>query len=283
MMLRTAFLWTTIVSLGLAAGLGIMALLFPSTPWLDGRIIGTTLLVGLFSLPALACTFVLSQRRAPALMWVGVIASLVALIGWLVVVWFEGVVLWQQLEQVIRWNVVPTTLAVACAHGGLLSILPIVNPVFRVVRSATIVLACAVAAILIGASVLNAFDDASEIFFLSLSVLSILLVFGTLATPILSMIEMFAGKTRETLPSRLRLSLTCPRCRSVQELAPGTSHCATCRLKFFIEVQEPRCACGYLLYHLASETCPECGRAVNAEDRWLPNEPAAQAEGHGVQ
>jgi rRNA maturation protein Nop10 len=35
-----------------------------------------------------------------------------------------------------------------------------------------------------------------------------------------------------------------------------------------VEVEEPRCACGYLLYQLAGDTCPECGRAVAAEDRW---------------
>ena len=36
-----------------------------------------------------------------------------------------------------------------------------------------------------------------------------------------------------------------------------------------IEFEEPRCDCGYLLYRLVGDTCPECGRAVPLSSRWV--------------
>ena len=35
-----------------------------------------------------------------------------------------------------------------------------------------------------------------------------------------------------------------------------------------IEIEEPRCACGYLLYRLEGDSCPECGAMVTAGVSW---------------
>ena len=54
----------------------------------------------------------------------------------------------------------------------------------------------------------------------------------------------------------------CPRCGTQQRFARGTSKCAECGLRVIVEFEEPRCACGYLLYKLTGEVCPECGRKL---------------------
>jgi hypothetical protein len=65
------------------------------------------------------------------------------------------------------------------------------------------------------------------------------------------------------LPSEL--SLVCPNCRKKQTLPVGDAACADCGLRIHTRLEEPRCAsCGYLLYMLRSDRCPECGMPVGA-------------------
>ena len=55
-----------------------------------------------------------------------------------------------------------------------------------------------------------------------------------------------------------------PATTSVDKMTTGLSRCRECGLALTIEVEEPRCVCGYLLYNLAGTSCPECGREVTA-------------------
>lgn len=84
-----------------------------------------------------------------------------------------------------------------------------------------------------------------------------------------------------TIPWRLSMQATCPRCGLAQALAVGGgaegSRCGRCRLRILVEIDEPRCACGYVLYKLAGDSCPECGRKVPEEDRWMSH--AADSKG----
>jgi primosomal protein N' len=52
-------------------------------------------------------------------------------------------------------------------------------------------------------------------------------------------------------------------------MASGLAHCRDCGTALLIEVEEPRCECGYLLYRLEGETCPECGREIPVAERWV--------------
>lgn len=61
----------------------------------------------------------------------------------------------------------------------------------------------------------------------------------------------------------LDINLVCPRCRKRQKLPLGDSRCRYCDLRIHVRVEEPRCTqCGYLLYKLTSDACPECGAAI---------------------
>lgn len=85
---------------------------------------------------------------------------------------------------------------------------------------------------------------------------------GVLVTPVLHHIS--RTRLREQIHTTdLLLSLTCPRCRKLQELPAGRSQCAECGLKFAIDIEEETCPkCGYPLYQIRSANCPECGTPI---------------------
>lgn len=58
-------------------------------------------------------------------------------------------------------------------------------------------------------------------------------------------------------------TLYCPMCQTKQTLAAGDARCGKCGLRIHTRFDEPRChECGYLLYLLTSDRCPECGTLV---------------------
>jgi hypothetical protein len=75
------------------------------------------------------------------------------------------------------------------------------------------------------------------------------------------------ARSAESIPDRIALRLTCPNCGHDQSLGQGLRRCAKCRCALLIEVEEPRCECGYLLYQLQSRTCPECGRTLSSSSQ----------------
>ena len=72
----------------------------------------------------------------------------------------------------------------------------------------------------------------------------------------------------ESIATKVTLEFSCPRCRAEQQLPTGLVRCDACGFALLIEIQEPRCTCGYQLYRLQSDQCPECGREVPEADRW---------------
>ena len=72
----------------------------------------------------------------------------------------------------------------------------------------------------------------------------------------------------DTIEKRIEVDLTCPRCGVEQPIRTGSAKCTGCGLRIRIDVEEPRCECGYLLYQLEGDVCPECGRSIEDQDRW---------------
>src|SRR5690606_18606736 len=102
---------------------------------------------------------------------------------------------------------------------------------------------------------------------------------GTLVSPIFAMIDSHKARDRnESIPSQVRVQVTCPRCQCSQTLKTGVSKCRECQLRIEIGIEEPRCTCGYLLYKLQGDTCPECGRVIPAGDRWAASETKPQPD-----
>lgn len=92
---------------------------------------------------------------------------------------------------------------------------------------------------------------------------------GTLAQPVLIRIAGAAPQEGAIRGRRAKVALGCPRCGSRCELETNTdAKCTACQLAIRVEVEEPRCACGYLMFGLETSTCPECGAAVPESLRW---------------
>ena len=96
-----------------------------------------------------------------------------------------------------------------------------------------------------------------------------LTVIGAFIVPMLALsLAKPRRQAAESIATKVVLEFSCPRCRAEQQLPTGLVRCSECGFALLIEIQEPRCACGYLLYQLRGETCPECGREVPEADRW---------------
>lgn len=161
----------------------------------------------------------------------------------------------------------------ALAHNGVLTLVRAHSRLVRGIRASTI--AC---------SWLLVADFASLFWFevaggsnwgllLTLAivggVLIVAVAVGTLAVPVAAVSHADRRQAPiESIGSRLSVRLECPRCGQRQTLRTGAVRCASCRAGLVIEIDEPRCECGYLLYQLVGDRCPECGREIPEALRW---------------
>jgi hypothetical protein len=271
MRMRATFLWSMIVSLSLAALLGIAALVLPDYGP-EEEILFSTAVFAIFSLIALLCAVVLERRRLMALMWAGVASSWSAAVAWLIVIWCESQFPWSSLEYVAQIGGTFTVLACGAALVGLLSLPRFDQRPPSIVRWSTVGVSAA-----LGLQIflmiwwfdwIERYID-EEILARGMGVLCILTACGSVITPILWKVQaMRRAGSVESVPIRVKIGLECPRCHAKQSLMTGPTRCTECGLHITIDVEEPRCVCGYLLYRLESDRCPECGRAIKEADRW---------------
>jgi hypothetical protein len=271
MRMRAAFLWSMIVSLSLAALLGIAALLLPRYGP-EEEILFSTGTFASFSLVALMCAVVLERRRLTPLMWAGITSSWAAVIAWLVLIWGDWSLLGARWERIAQAGGTFTLVACGAALVGLLSLPRFDQRSPTIVRWSTVVVSAALAVQIFCMIwwydwIERYIDD--EILARAMGVLSILTACGSVVTPILWKVQaMRRAGSVESIPIKVKVGIECPRCHAKQSLMTGPTRCTECGLRITIDVEEPRCVCGYLLYHLASDQCPECGRVVDEADRW---------------
>ena len=155
--------------------------------------------------------------------------------------------------------------AVALVQIGLLSLLDIrASRVARLVRVGTFATASVLAVGFFGqASDVIELESPYEDWFQRLLIFICMVnAAGTVGTYLLAAMESLQRPPVESLPSNVALSATCPRCNAANTFPVGKSACTSCDLRVTLDIQEPRCPCGYLLYKLDSPNCPECGRLV---------------------
>lgn len=269
MRLRTAFLWTMIGSLTLAAALGVLAIIFDTFGSTSEKILVTSLLMGAFSMTALGSAIVLDRHRRKVISWLGIGMSIAALLQWSFMIWFEpwrwgG---WIGLDELL-WKVgaTLTIIAIWCTHFGLLSLLRLDRGAFRGVRTVTHVITGMLAVVVMFVFWTEEFEDWTG---KMIAVLAMLGGCGTLVTPILGIVERSGRKdSAESIQRKVMIDLTCPRCGFEQNMKAGSAKCTGCGLRISIDVEEPRCTCGYLLFQLTGDVCPECGKPIEPEDLW---------------
>ena len=271
MQLRKTFLWSMIACLGLAALVGIAVMVLPQYGPED-EILGSVSLFAAFSIVALMCAVVLERKRAVAPMWAGLGSATVGMLTWLAMIWFHRRMSWDIQETVIRTAGTFTIGGVLAAQSGLLALPRFDNRRAGSVRRATIgvsVFLATYAVILIWWIDDLAWIIDEDVLIRAMGVLAIIAACGTVVTPMLWKMQgvRHAGGAG-AVPLDIDVTIVCPRCRSDQCLKTGERSCTRCGLRITIEIEEPRCACGYLLHKLENDRCPECGRAIDERDRW---------------
>lgn len=101
-----------------------------------------------------------------------------------------------------------------------------------------------------------------DVFALMTLAIMLLLPCGLVAASMARRLEARDVAARDTLSITAPLRLVCPKCATALAFRPGVHVCTGCRFAMKIAIEEPRCRCGYVLYLITGETCPECGAAV---------------------
>tara|TARA_R110000744_G_scaffold89139_8_gene173427 strand:+ start:380 stop:1261 length:882 start_codon:yes stop_codon:yes gene_type:complete len=270
MITKKHILWTFLSFVALAMLTGIAAVVLPSG-WIDEKILITIFIVGAYSLAGIVIVSVApkhgKQRRTLQICTTGLALSMLLFITLL---WFEPWIGYQRDQYFWKPALIALTIGLAAAHR--LMIVPLTNPLraFRIVKRSTI-LAASTMVILITFGILNdGYGSFDEMAARLIAIAAIITAGSTIAT---GAIAIFAPKPgddeQSSFDTTLPVTLTCPRCAAnIQARSNKESRCQNCKLKVRVQIEEPRCTCGYLLYKLQSNTCPECGKPVPESEQW---------------
>jgi hypothetical protein len=259
MNLRRSFLYTVLASLAIAACIGIAALLFGIAE--EERPIFSMLSIALFSLLSLWAASAIEKRTWIRVMRFNIIFCILGAFLFLFAIWMplalDGDFLPKTMGLTATWTI---TLTIA----GLLAITRF-NPPLNLLRTFSIAMVFILAIII---TLYICFEPDDDLWGRLTGVDAILTALGAIGLPILYKAK---GIKPPIETSPLELSITCPRCLLPQSIPAGDSRCTRCRLKFHLELEEPRCPeCNYLLYRLTSPRCPECGHPLAPDDLPLP-------------
>jgi hypothetical protein len=195
---------------------------------------------------------------------------------WLMLIWFHRPMSGQVEETVAMTAGTFTIGGVLAAQSGLLSLPRLDNrradSVRRVTIGVSMFLAVYAVILIWWLDDLDRIID-EEVLARAMGVLAIIAACGTVITPILLKMQTVRHTVGAgAVPLNIDVTIVCPRCHSDQRLKTGERSCTKCGLRIKIELEEPRCECGYLLHKLENNRCPECGRAIDERDRWAAGE-----------
>jgi len=250
-----------------AMGAGMVAILLPSGS-VDESVMITIMIVGFYALGGLIIVGIGGKmRRTFRLCVSGLAASMVI---YLIAVWFERSLGWRWEQFVWRSGTIALIVGIGFAHRLLVCPLRAPNLAGVISKRSALISGAVLSGALIIGLVNDGFGSWDELVVRIIGVTALVAAGSTVAAGALAI---FGPKPGDDEPGLLAdsmpVSMTCPRCQSPVEVRSNKeARCQSCRLKIRIEVEEPRCTCGYLLYELKSDVCPECGKAIDPQDRW---------------
>ncbi len=249
---------------------GIAAVLLPSG-WIDDEILATIFITGAYSLAGIV--IIAAAPKHGQLKWTLRIcaASLtLSMLIFLILLWFDSSIGYEYDDYFWKPAFIALILGTTAAHR--LMIIPLTVPLlwFRIIKRTALIAAAITAFIMITGIINEDFWFWEELIINLLAISTIITAGSSIAT---GAIALFAPKPGDDEPSSfdtsIPINLTCPRCQSTtQAQSNKDARCQTCNLKIRIQIQEPRCTCGYLLYQLNANTCPECGKKTPISEQW---------------
>ncbi|NBX32239.1 MAG: hypothetical protein EBR07_05845, partial [Planctomycetes bacterium] len=241
----------------------------------DTRFIATSAIIAVGCMATFVCALVADHGRFARWMRSATVVGWLGVLVWLFMVWFEAALGNKGMEITARiagalslyavWSIF-SAVTLAPRGGGTIT---------AIIRWSVFVLASWWSAVGefglvepdIAEMVVNAIGE--QWFFRIVAASAVVIGAGTLAQPVLIRIAGAAPQESAIRGRRAKVALGCPRCGTQCELETNTdAKCAACQLAIRVEVDEPRCACGYLLFGLETTTCPECGAAVPESLHW---------------
>lgn len=275
-----------IALMGLTAICGLLLLVLnPRTETL-GRLTGSfgmlTPYVGL----AFISTNTLRRRRLHLLAAGTVIGGAIAAAGWLALIWRVEDLRSRDVETCLKMASAGSVIAIACVHAAQMACLKIKSTLLDIARwlvTAAFALAAGLGVMLIiaGDAIYRSLgDEGMMMISLFWGLDACVGLLGSLVVPtIIWTVNRRERARAESVAQRVRLDFECPQCGSEQSLLSGAASCAACGFAMVIEVEEPRCECGYLLYRLEGNRCPECGREIRPPSPPAPPAPPIAPSG----
>lgn len=260
---QRSLLTSFLVSIAACGALGVYCLLLGNLGQTEGKILGSTALIGAASILGLVDVMAWEHRKWHPLGMLGVFAAALALLLTLVMIWSRDLGLGYLENTEAFWKLVGIAwvLAVSLPHISLLSFARLHRGYLWAQRWTILFIAMLAGTISFLILAEPRYPD-QDLYMRLVGIFAIADVCGTIAMPILHRVSSI--RTREAVRTvELKVTLTCPRCELAQTLAVGRSSCAGCGLRFAIEIEEDLCEnCGYPLYRLESAACPECGTPI---------------------
>jgi hypothetical protein len=221
-------------------------------------------------------------------MRLGMVAAALAAAAGIVSVWLASTPLGRSVgELTLRSGLASLAVAVWTAWGGVLTFSRVTGAAISPVRWGTFALISVWGTIAVLACIdpdtaedLVTLVVSEDWFARALGASAVVALAGTIAQPILVLL---ARRTAQSSDPRLgdrhlAVEVRCPRCGAMPAIEANTDAlCPGCRLSIRVVVDEPRCACGFLLYRLEGSSCPECGKGVADALRWRPPVTPSQA------
>jgi hypothetical protein len=183
--LKKIFLIGLIVSLSLTALIAIGIFIGGKFGKTEGRVLTSTLAVGIYSLTGLCNSVLLNKQKGAVLALFGIVISLIAFFVNIATIWEM-----QGLEATWKPCLSLLILSVASGHASLLlATCPSAKPLATVSLYSTMVFIGIVAGMLLYLILQSNFIHMEEGFYRALGVFSVLNVLGTIVTPILKKIN----------------------------------------------------------------------------------------------
>lgn len=246
----------------------IGAVVFPSG-YVSLEVVLTVVMTGLYGLGALLVSAIPARKtrtRAACLITAGL-----SFAGYLGLIWLSGSMSWTVSDWVHRISGSALIVSLALAQRLILIPLPIRSTVGRVARRAGLIAGASGAAFACVEIILMPDGVIPDQLVAQLLMVAVIVAVGG---SIGAGVVWFGDRKPEhadpgLLGAGVAVKLDCPRCGGpIEARSNREARCGGCRLKVRVEVDEPRCVCGYLLYELVGAVCPECGKDVPEADRW---------------